>query len=332
LRRVYFGEHPSGRLGQARYLSLKDFEREYSVVRGDLARGIDPQIKTVAVDPQTAKLIPAALLPEELRKIFPDGVIVGTVGALLADYLQRHAASHLTPRGYLNYRQLTRSYLNPAFKVPVLQFGEEDVRALLSQVTRRAPQAVRHAKNVLSCAFAYGKEHIHGVQANPCQGVKVTVPKVRRDRWLTDSEIETVLETLPRMKNQKAADVYLLILASLWKDTIGCIRVEDFVAGYPTSHEAREFCRLSIELALSCVAQGRFDDVPRELGFGLPFLSAQNSLHRYAHSAVHLLQQTLREQGRLREEQIRLVVLRLDSIHRAPLKAQPQSPFADLQL
>jgi hypothetical protein len=73
LRRFYFGEHPSGRLGQARYLSLKDFEREYSIVRGDLARGIDPQLKTVAVDPETAKLIPSSLLPEELRKIFPEG-------------------------------------------------------------------------------------------------------------------------------------------------------------------------------------------------------------------------------------------------------------------
>jgi tetratricopeptide (TPR) repeat protein len=93
-----------------------------------------------------------------------------------------------------------------------------------------------------------------------------------------------------------------------------------------------EVCRLSIELAFSYAAQGRLDDVHRELGFGLPFLSVQKSLHRYAHSAVLLLQQTLREQGRLREEQIRLVVLRLDSIHRAPLKAQPQSPFADLRL
>ncbi len=139
LRRVYLGEHPSGRLGRACYLSLKEFERQYSIVRGDLARGIDPQIKTVAVDPDTAKQIPATLLPDELHKIFPEGVVGGTVGALLADFLQHHAASHLTPRGYLNYRQLTRSYLTPAYKIPVFQFGEEDVRALLSQVTRRAP-------------------------------------------------------------------------------------------------------------------------------------------------------------------------------------------------
>jgi hypothetical protein len=110
-----------------RYLSLKEFKREYSIVRGDLARGIDPQLKTVAVDPDTAKHIPASLLPDELRKIFPEGVVEGTVGALLADYLQHHAASHLTPRGYLNYRQLTRSYLTSTYKIPVLQFGEEDV-------------------------------------------------------------------------------------------------------------------------------------------------------------------------------------------------------------
>jgi hypothetical protein len=68
LRRVYLGEHPSGRLGRPRYLSLKEFEREYSIVRGDLARGIDPQLKTVAIDPETAKHIPTSLLPEELRK------------------------------------------------------------------------------------------------------------------------------------------------------------------------------------------------------------------------------------------------------------------------
>src|SRR4029078_11849759 len=84
--------------------------------------------------------------------------------------------------------------------------------------------------NVLSCAFAYGKEHIHGVKSNPCQGVKVTVPKVRRDRWLTDSEIETLLQALPRMKHQKAADIYLLILASLCRPgEAAAITAEDVI-------------------------------------------------------------------------------------------------------
>ena len=229
-RRYSFGEHPTGKLGEARYLSLRDFEREYTIARGDLAKGIDPQCKSVEVDPETAKLIPCALLPEDLRKVFPEGIVEGTVGALLADYLQNHVATHLTPRGYWNYRQHARNYLSPSFRIPVLQFKEEDARALLSQVTKRAPQAVRSAKSILSCAFNYGKEHVHGVTSNPCQGVKITVPKGRRDRWLTDSEIRTVLELLPRLKDQRAADVYRLILASMCRpgEAAG-LRAEDVI-------------------------------------------------------------------------------------------------------
>ena len=93
-----------------------------------------------------------------------------------------------------------------------------------------------------------------------------------------------------------------------------------------------EVCRLSIELAMSFAAQSRYDDVRRELAFALPFLSAQKALDRYAHAAVLVLQQSLQKQGRLKQEQIQLIAHRLDSIHRAPLKAQSQSPFADLQL
>ncbi len=68
------------------------------------------------------------------------------------------------------------------------------------------------------------------MKSNPCQGVKVTVPKVRRDRWLTDSEIETVLQALPGMKSQKAADIYLLILASLCRPgEAAAIEAEDVI-------------------------------------------------------------------------------------------------------
>jgi len=229
-RRHYFGEHPSGKLGESRYLSLKEFEREYAIARGDLARGIDPQEKTARVDLTTAKLIPSEVLPLELQRVFPEGFIEGTVGALLADFLQNHAAGNLTPRGYLNYRSTTRSYLAPVFKLPLLQFGEDDVRNLLSALTKSAPQCVRSAKSVLSCAFEYGKEHFQGVKRNPCQGVKVTVKKGKRERWLTDTEIASVFAALPRMKEQKAADVYTLILASMCRpgEAAG-IRAEDIV-------------------------------------------------------------------------------------------------------
>jgi integrase len=229
-RRHYFGEHPIGKLGEPRYLSLKEFERQYTIARGDLAKGIDPQEKTAQVDPTTAKLIPSGVLPQELQRIFPDGFVEGTVGALLADFLQHHAASNLTPRGYLNYRSVVRAYLLPAYSVPILQFGEDDVRQLLSALTKRAPQSVRSAKNVLSCAFEYGREHLSGIKINPCKGVKVTVKKGRRERWLTDSEVSTVLSTLPELKDQTAADVYLLILASMCRPgEASGIRAEDVI-------------------------------------------------------------------------------------------------------
>ena len=230
-RRHYFGEHPSGKRGEPRYLSLKQFEREYDIARGDLARGIDPQEKTAKVDPAMAKLVPAEILPEELRRVFPEGYIEGTVGALLADFLQNYAAKELSPRGYLNYRNTTRAYLAPAFKVPIPLFGEDDVRNLLSAVAKRAPQCVRAAKNVLSCAFDWGREHFHGVKVNPCKGIKVLIKKGRRKRFLTDSEISSVLATFPKLTDDKAADVYTLILASMCRpgEAAG-IQAEDIVA------------------------------------------------------------------------------------------------------
>ncbi|HEV8582147.1 MAG TPA: tyrosine-type recombinase/integrase [Thermoanaerobaculia bacterium] len=214
-RRHYFGEHPSGKRGERRYLSLKEFEREYDMARGDLARGIDPQEKTAQVDPSTAKHVRSEALPEELRRVFPEGFIEGTVAALLADFLQNYAANELTDRGYLNYRNNTRAYLAPVFKIPILQFGEEDVNHLLAALTKRAPQCVRAAKNVLSCAFDWGKQHYQGVKANPCKSYKVMVKKGQRKRFLNDSEISSVFAALPKLKDQKAADVYALILASM---------------------------------------------------------------------------------------------------------------------
>jgi integrase len=229
-RRMCFGEHPAGKLGQGRYLTLKEFQQEYTIARADLARGIDPQQKSVAIDPASAKLRGPELLPEELRKIFPEGVVEGTVGALMAEYLEMHAAKELAVRTYANVRQTARAYLSGIFKVPVLQFQEEDVRNLLSGVTKRAPQSVRATKSLLSCAFDYGKAHIHGVKTNPCNGLKVTVKAGKRDRWLTDSEIGKVLEVLPTLSNQKAADIYRLILASMCRPgEAAAIQAEDIV-------------------------------------------------------------------------------------------------------
>ena len=82
-----------------------------------------------------------------------------------------------------------------------------------------------------------------------------------------------------------------------------------------------EVCQISIELASNYAAQKRFDDVRRELAFGLPFCSPKRPLDDHAKDAVLHLQGTLEHQGYLEAEQIHSVTHRLDCIHRTPLQS-----------
>ena len=234
--RVTLGEHASSKGGKVEFapelaLTLRQFESEYAKLKGDLARGIDPN-RSGTLETEAPKLIARDDLPADLQSIFPHGVLPGTVGFLLKDYLDRHASLHLTPRSYINYRQTTRAYLSPVYLAPIPSFASMDVRVLLDQIETRAPQSVRGAKNVLSVAFTWGmNKPAYGITSNPCQGIKVTVPKGKRERFLTDTEVETVMAALPRMKDQKAADVYRIILSSLCRpgEAAG-IRAEDIIS------------------------------------------------------------------------------------------------------
>jgi integrase len=229
-RRLMIGEHPSGKKGERRYLTLKQFETDYQILRGKIAEGKDPQCVTVQETGLAPKRLGPELFPAEIRGLFPEGVLEGTLGALLAAYLGV-VKGQLAPRSFYGYRGAAKTWLIPRFvKTPLEAFGEEDVRALLSDVTRRAPQSVREVKKVLSCAFTWAKAHVPGVKVNPAQNVPVTVPKGQRDRWLTDQELETFFQTLPRMRDQTAADCHLLILASLCRPSeAASARAEDLL-------------------------------------------------------------------------------------------------------
>jgi integrase len=235
-KRHSFGFHPSGRKGRGRAveplspMTLQEFERAYDVFRGELAKGRDPKGTPLQVDGLAPKWIAAETLRQDLRPLFPEGVIEGTLGALLADYLT-HAKTQLATRTYLGRRATARTYLLPRYaNVPVSLFCEEDVRVLLSEVTKRAPQMVREVKKALSSAFTYGKSHVAGVRVNPCLGVPVTVPKGKRDRWLTDEELIVFFQTLPLLDDPKAADCYLLMLSSLCRPgEAASARAEDLI-------------------------------------------------------------------------------------------------------
>jgi hypothetical protein len=100
----------------------------------------------------------------------------------------------------------------------------QEIRQAPTEVSHSAPQVVRHVKKVLSGAFEYGIAHVPGVTVNPWLGIKVTVPRGRRDRWLNDTEITAVLGALQKMANQKAADAYKLILCAAVKARRGVER------------------------------------------------------------------------------------------------------------
>jgi integrase len=214
-RRMTLGEHPSGKKGEARYLTLKQFENEYEILRGKIAEGKDPQVVSRPEMGLAPRRIEAEKISVEVRGLFPEGVIEGTVGDLFCSYLSA-MKGQLAPRTFTGYRSVAKAWIVPRHaKTPLPCFGEDDVRVLLSEVTRRAPQSVREVKKVISCAFNWAKAHIAGVKSNPASGVPVTVTKGKRDRWLSDDELKIFFQALPEMKDPVAADCHLLILASM---------------------------------------------------------------------------------------------------------------------
>jgi len=109
---------------------------------------------------------------------------------------------------------------------------------------------------------------------------------------------------------------------ALWTEgqILNTLRIDD--EAISLLREAREFfirsargyevCQISIELASNYAAQKKFDDVRRELAFGLPFCSPQRPLDDHAKDAALQLQGTLVHQGCLEAEQIHSVTHRLE--------------------
>ncbi len=220
-RRVYFGYHPSGRRPERPTEGRKDllpmtlaqFERAYDVFRGELAKGLDPQ-ETREVIPQAAQRLAPEAVPEPIRSVFPEGYREGSFAALVADYLLYQALPNLSPRTLMSYKATARILAQVFGHRLPSEITSQDVRSYLSLVERRAPQSARSVRQVFSVVYEHGRSHWH-LPVNPVQGVRITVRKGKRDRWLTDAELKTTLETLERLKNRKAADVYRVILYSM---------------------------------------------------------------------------------------------------------------------
>jgi integrase len=235
-RRIYLGYHPSGRRPHRPTqgpdllpLSVEEFERAYDILRGKLASGIDPQ-DNGEVSPEVARFVTPSTLPPWLQGLFRGGYRQGTFAELMAEYFLNHAQAKLSPRSLLGYKQTAQTYLADFHPRKPSEISEHDVRSLLSKVEKRAPQMVRGVKKVLSGIFEYGRVHWH-LTVNPTRGIRVLVKKGKRDRWLPDAELVTTLATLDQLTDRKAADVYLLILASLCRPSEAAyVRTEDILS------------------------------------------------------------------------------------------------------
>jgi hypothetical protein len=207
-RRAYLGYHPSGRRPDRQpdgrdlaAMTLEQFERAYDVFRGELAKGIDPQ--TVgAIRPETARWIGAESIPELVRPLYPEGFREGTFAALLVDYFRHYAPVNLKPRTALGYKQAAKSFASAFGHRAPGEITDQDVRAVLTAVEKRAPQMVRGVKKVLSAIFEYGRSHWH-LPGNPARGLRVTVKKGKRDRWLTDCELTAALVAFEELADRR---------------------------------------------------------------------------------------------------------------------------------
>jgi integrase len=200
-------------------MSLKEFENAYAIFRGELAQGRDPRVKgaqgNLDAAAESDKIEPDAV-PALVRRLLPQGYYRGGVGHLLADYFVRHAQEHLAPKTLKDYLSTAQTHLGGFVSLRAHDVGAVTtaLRGKLSQLTQDAPQMTRQVKKVLSAAYEYGLGHWHGIPSNPCREVKVTVKKNRRKRWFPDDELVTILAALAELKDPKAADAYLLMLAS----------------------------------------------------------------------------------------------------------------------
>ena len=219
-RRVYLGYHPSGRTpdrptaGQDLFpMSLEEFEFAYHTYRAELRKGIDPQTVGVSLS-ETARWISPETISDFVRPLYPEGVREGTFGALVVDYFRHHAAVNLKERTARNYKHVAKSFAAALGHRLPGEISDQEVRAVMTAVEKRAPQMVREVKKVLSAIFEYARSHWH-LSGNPARGQRVTVKKAKRDRWLSDGELTAAFLACEELSNRKAADVYRLILYSL---------------------------------------------------------------------------------------------------------------------
>jgi integrase len=216
-RRAVLGEHPSGRLGRPCYLTVKQFEEAYTLFKADLLKGIEPNPRRVSEQVTREQL----RVPESLQKVFPNGVLPGTLGELLLRYLVRLRAKvesgEAARKTENSYRHTTARYLPPIFGVNYLDMeaSRGALTALLCDLEISSRENARKARKVVANAYNQGIKDLpllRGKQ-NPAHGL-FSIEGSTGTRFYSDVEIQRLFQGLDQLSDPDARDFYLLMLAS----------------------------------------------------------------------------------------------------------------------
>ncbi len=133
-----------------------------------------------------------------------------TVRNLAADYVERHAVPNKRPKGVKDDRAMLETVILPKLgKRKVAEITRRDIEALhITYVDRpyRANRVLALLSKMFNLAVEWGWR-----PDNPARGVK-RFQEEKRDRWLSDQELERLWRVLDNHPNRRAANAIQLQL------------------------------------------------------------------------------------------------------------------------
>lgn len=177
-------------IGRGTDLSLAQAREEAINLRNDIRNGRDPLEKRIS--DRTAP----------------------TMADLAADYFEFHAAKNRAS-SQRNARQMLDGIILPKWgRLPVAAITSRDVESLHSSLRAtpyRANRVLALLSKMFSLAVAWHKKNPVWRADNPVEDI-VRFPEDKRERWLTEDELERLTASLATYPNQDAANAIRLLL------------------------------------------------------------------------------------------------------------------------
>lgn len=229
-RRHLVGEHPSGRRWQERYLTLKEFESEYEILRGDLRRGIGPVLSLSArsVSPPPKENAPTRPSPGWMKSssFYSEGSFADLSVRFFEWCSQKR---HLAPRTLEKYRIITNAHLLPTIgSIWIPALSREHLRPAIEKKNDPTVEDIRKAFN---CQFNWGIDNLDFMKGllNPFPRTKLSVG--HDERWFRDDDLKAIFPAFDLLEDRSAAEVYeIMMLTGCRTDEAVGLEAEDLLS------------------------------------------------------------------------------------------------------